>query len=361
VKATKYILRLLWCLLSLIGGHAAGRSTQSPYDGLNPSPPAGSPSGVGATAQQTVFHQYDAAGVMHMVRNAAGECTYSFVDVLGRPTLPSVYNSDSSAASNAGYWYSPDHQSVVTTAGTGANAIRTTTYTDTRGLPVLVRHADGTYEATQYDANGNKIGFLDEQGAVTIWTYDGLNHMATEMLPASSTENAALITYDYNAAGELLTRQMPGGLTAKSVYDTAGRKKQKELDGTNNAVTRQYNYSYYTSGANVGLLQTVSDPRGITFTNTYDDWLRPAAINATGSGAPQQNQNTTYGYDIRGMANSILQSYAASTTGPTTLVARSFDAYGQMNQETVSVGPQNALVVTSQWSQSWDNAGAGRR
>jgi len=326
-----------------------GNTFSSTYDALNRVKTASGPPAAGSTAQQTSSHTYDAAGQVHTSTNGAGERTLTYTDALGRPTLVSVSNSDGTSASNTGYWYSPDHQSVVTTVGTGSNAVKTTTFTDTMGHAVLVKHSDGTYQATGYDPNGNKIVFQDEQGVQTGWTYDALNHLVSEILPASGTTT----TYTTNPAGQVLTTAMPGALTAKSVYDTAGRKTSEQLVGSDGSITRNYSYTYYGSGANKGLLQSVADPRGFSFTTTYDDWMRPSTVNSSGAAIAQQNQNTTYGYDPRGLLTSVAQSYATGATGPATLVTRGYDPYGQMKAETVSV----AGTTVSQWAQSWDNAG----
>jgi RHS repeat-associated protein len=344
----------------------AGNVFSTTYDGLNrvkseTGPLAASPSGAGSTAQQSIVHTYDAAGVVQTVTNALGERTVTTLDALERPTEVTAYNSNGTVAATTRYVYSPDHQSVTTIQGSGSNgvAVASTVSTDTNDKPVLLRHADGTSQETIYDANGNKTYFIDEEGASTHWTYDALNHPLTETLPADPGCAPATISFSYNAAGELLSRQMPEGLTAETAYDAAGRKVSEELLDTGGTATRQYAYTYYPSnsgsGAATGLLESVSDPRGFTMTTTYDAWMRPSTVDSSGASIAQQNQNTTYGYDIRGMVNSIAQSYVSGTAGPSTLVTRGYDGYGQMNQEAVSVSG----TTVSDWYQSWD--GGGRR
>jgi RHS repeat-associated protein len=341
----------------------AGNTFSTTYDALNrvksvTGPPAASPSGLGSTAQQTTTYSYDAAGMNQIVKNALGEQTVTSFDALERPIQVISYNSGGSVATDTFYTYSPDHQSMTVTRGSGANGtpITDTIYTDTYDHQVLDLHADGTAQASIYDANGNKLFSINEEGAITGWTYDSLNHPLTETLP-SDLGAGATINLTYNAAGELLSRQMPESQTAETVYDSAGRKKSDELVGVSGSVTRNYTYTYYSSnsgyGAAAGLLESVADPRGFTTTTTYDAWMRPSTVDSSGAAVAQQNQNTTYGYDIRGMVNSLAQSYVSGTAGPSTLVTRSYDGYGQMNQETTSVSG----TTVSQWNQSWDAAG----
>ena len=363
----------------------AGKTFTSTYDGLNRVKTTTGPATSGNTAQQTSTWTYDAAGLVTTVTNGLGEKTITYTDALGRPTLITVLNADTSTASTTSYSYSPDHQSVVETQGTGANAVTTTTYTDTRGKPLLIKHADGTWQGMAYDANGNKTLFVGENVPVdlyagiifgtaspsTAWTYDALNRVISEILPSGLTA-AAVTNYGYalsisgtTISGETVQRQMPASLTAKTVYDSAGRETAEELDGPSSTVTRNFSYSYYTSngsGGVKGLLQSVSDPRGFTTTTTYDDWMRPATINSSGSGTPEQNQNTSYTYDNRGMVTNIAQGYAVTSTGYSTQVTRAYDGYGQISDESVYLNFSGALSFTSgdlvsQWTQSWDSAG----
>ncbi len=204
----------------------SGNTFTTVYDGLNrvkstTGPGDASPMGLGTTAHQTTAHVYDAGGLVHKVSNAAGEKTVTYLDALNRPTLISVFNPDGTTASNTGYWYSPDHQSVTTTVGSGSSnpAVTTTTWTDTRGNIVLVKHAvDNTWQGSEYDAQGNQTGHVDEQGAVTTWAYDALNRITSQSLPAGSPGAGAVTTYVYtpvtsggSTAGETFQRQMPEG------------------------------------------------------------------------------------------------------------------------------------------------------
>ena len=347
----------------------AGYTFSTTYDGLNrPKKSVGPPTAATAsteTDQQWTFHIYDAAGIKHTASNSLGERSETIFDAEQRPVSLKTWNSDGSVASTTGYSYSPDHHSVTTTVGSGTNAIWNQTYTDTYGKPVLLWNSDNTFQATQYDANGNKLSFQDEVGAVTSWTYDALNHLQTETLPASTSANAAVINYNFDAAGNLLTRQMPTGqggayLTGSSAFDNAGRRTREILIGTDGLITRNYTYHYYAASDNTpwtGLYKSVEDPRGFTATTTYDDWLRTYTVNSantTGTVA-HQAQNTTYLYDTRNLLTSVSQSYVTGTCGPSTTVTRGYDGYGQLNAETVAVN--NTTV--SQWAQSWD--GAGRR
>ena len=68
---------------------------------------------------------------------------------------------------------------------------------------------------------------------------------------------------------------MPGPLTWIARYDSASRMTHQELRGSDGNPNRVFNYSYYSSGPNIGLLQTLNDPRSVTFTYAYDGFRRP--------------------------------------------------------------------------------------
>ncbi|MBX9742581.1 MAG: RHS repeat-associated core domain-containing protein, partial [Chthoniobacterales bacterium] len=116
------------------------------------------------------------------------------------------------------------------------------------------------------------------------------------------------------------------------------------------SATRHHTYGYEN-----GLLSSVSDARGFTTSISYDGLGHPTRRVSSGSKVPQQNQNTTYSYDPRGLLTSVSQSYADPSTGPSTAVIRGYDAYGQLITESTSLNG----TPHSAWKQSWD--GAGRR
>lgn len=337
------------------------------YDGLNRIKKSTGPATSGNSAQQQTLYTYDASGLQTIVTNAAGEKSITYKDALGRPTLVSVFNSNGSTASNTGYWYSPDHNSVVKTVGSGNNAITTTEYSDTMGRTVMLKHADGTYQINIFDANGNRINTIGEAvdgvASVTNWTYDALNRLVTTTLPHSSSTDAAVITNTYTLSNTLsdalvVTQAMPGGTSTKTIYDPAGRKKSEQLLGNAGDSTRTYTYSYYDSSSTFkGMLQSIIDPRGFTSTTSYDAWLRPTSVVSTGGSIDEQRQNTHFEYDLRGMPTTITQSYAVAATGPGTIVKRHFDSYGQLDSESIMLTTATNSTTLSQWAQGWNNTG----
>ena len=321
----------------------AGNQWSYSYDGLNRVKTEQGPPAAGNSAAQSAIHSYGLNAISTV--NGIGEKTYQIFDALGRLIQRSIFNKDGTIAQNVHKEYSGDHQSVVTTIGTGDNAITTTTYTDTLGHPVMIKQADGPVSKMNYDANGNEISVTNEEGNVTSYTYDALDHLVSEV-----RSDGTVIKYSCNAAGELLTRSMPQGITEQNNYNESGQKVDSLLVGSDGAITRHYSYNYVQ-----GLLASISDPRGFQTSITYDAWMHPASLSSSGSSIPEQNQTTTYSYDLRGLLTSVAQKYNDPSTGPSTLVSRAYDAYGQLVSEITALNGTNIAA----WSQAWD--GAGRR
>ena len=321
----------------------AGNQWSYSYDGLNRLKTEQGPPASGNSAAQSATHIYGPNLVSTV--NGVGEQTNQIFDALGRPILTTVFNKDGSMAQNISNEYSGDHQSVMTIVGTGDNAIRTTMYRDEAGRPTMLQHADGKSKKWNYDANGNMSSFTDEEGNRTVYTYDELDHLVSEIRP-----DGVVINYSYNEAGELLTRSMPQGLMEKNSYNNAGQKTSSSLIGSDGATTRHYLYDY-----DQGLLSSLEDPRGGKISINYDAWMHPVTVSSSGSAIPEQNQITSYSYDLQGLLTSVAQQYSDPSTGPSTLVSRGYDGYGQLTSETISLNGTNAAA----WSQAWD--GAGRR
>jgi len=320
------------------------------YDQLNRVQSTVGPAATATSAQEGTENLYGAAGKVVITADALGQKTHTVSDMLGRVVSVEVKDKKNVVLRRTSSAYAPDSNSVTTTAGVGTAAVQTTTFTDTFGKPVLVQHGNGTLRTFAYDSNGNLTASQDEDGFITTQTYDALNRLKTQKLPGPTP--SALTTFIYDAAGNLTERQMPGSQAHKQTYDNASRKLTEKLVGLGNSETRNFSFSYYTSGGNIGLPQTTTDPRGVTFTTTYDAFLRPDTVTAAGAQSAQ-NQTTTYGFDTLSRLTSVAQSFANPSTGPPTLVARNYDGYGHIATETVSIDG----VVQSQFSQGWDGAG----
>ena len=63
------------------------------------------------------------------------------------------------------------------------------------------------------------------------------------------------------------------------------------------------------------------------------------------AGAPASTgYGASYGYDNRGLVTSITQGYATAATGASTQVSRGYDAYGQIDSESVYLDSSVSVV-----------------
>lgn len=328
--------------------NAVGAVFTNSYDGLDRLKVAVGPATVsGVSTQQITSYIYDASGSTLIVSNVLGEKTVSTSDALGRPVTMAVYAANGAMVSTNRTFYSPDHHSVTSVAGSGAGAIINTTFTDTFGKPVLAQRFPGSggmqFTRAVYDIVGNLIASRDELNQISTFDYDGLNRAITNTLP-----DGAKTTFRYNAASSITNRTMPGNLVWSAAYDSANRLvSERETGG---ALTARVNtYDYYTTWPFMGLLQKVTDGRGVVRSNSYDSLQRLIAIDGYGT-LPEHKQHVGYAYDRRGRID-IIDNYYEGAVFTGTTIWRGWDGYDRL------VGDEVEGFSTLQIA--WD--GAGRR
>jgi RHS repeat-associated protein len=325
-----------------------GFTTTTSYDDLDRPKVVTGPPSSGSSAQHITTYSYDACGKVLKVKNTLNEETTTTSDALMRPVLVQVRDNVGGLVRQTSYAYTPDHHGVTATAGSGANAIASTTYTDTFGKTVVSRSGTGAFKISAYDLLGNLISSGDELGQTTLYGYDALNRLHNQVQPGG-----AVTTLGYNAAGDLTLRQMPGGLSWQASYNNA-RQLQSEQLNSGTDVTRQFGFTYYTTVPFLGMRKTATDGRGVTSTTNYDDFLRVASVATTG-GLAEQASSTNYLYDRRSLVKEIGQSSTGNAAGLPTMVQRDYDGYGQIVDERVYIDG----AAQRELGQTWN--GAGRR
>jgi YD repeat-containing protein len=310
--------------------------------------PVGCTNYVTNLVQQAGTNFYDLAGINVTNANALGEKTVTTRDVLGRATLVQTFAANSTTPVRVSQnTYSADQHTVTKYEGSSSQVIPTQYVFDNDGHAVLTSRYP-SYPATNvvefilqtYDLAGNCVQSAQcssSNGAVTVWstnswTYDGLNRLAAE-----TTRDGAVTSFGYDALDDVVSRTMPGSLSWVASYNSAGQITT-ENDKNGAQTTRNVSYAYYSSASPfAGLLNTTTDNRGVTRTNSYDDYLRVGGV-ATAGSLPEQQMSCSWQYDVRGLLTNIVQSFASGTTGPTTSISRQYDAYGQLTAESVTPG-----------------------
>ena len=327
----------------------------SAYDGLDRLKTTTGPSASGSSDQQTTTYIYDNSGKVLTVVDGLGEKTITTSDVVGRPVSVDIRDASNNRVRFATNSYPLDHNSVTTTLGS-SNSIVTTTFSDTYGKPVITQRfpAGGVTERTinNFDTVGNLLASTEssiQNGSVatyasTAYVYDGLNRATKQIRNGSET-----VSFIFDPADNVTNRAMPGPLTWIANYDFASRMTHEEVRGSDNLANRVFNYFYYGSGTNIGLLQTQYDPRSVTISYSYDGFRRLTSKSSSGF-YNEQNMATLYRHDNRGNVTDISET----TSGlPSTEVARTFDGYGQLTDEKIFIGGMLSREVI----QKWDAAG----
>jgi YD repeat-containing protein len=323
-------------------------------------PGAPSPPGVVPPVKQTLTKFYSSAGQVVTNVNAFGEKSITYSDALGRPTRMEIRDVANVIVRETTYAYAPGHHSVTETNGSGASAVAVTSFRDNDENNVLtvaypssgVRH----FTRCVHDAVGNlesETTASSTNGNIIVWTTSTFAHDGLGRVKTQSVRDGAITSYEYDLAGNVTNRVMPGGVKWRAAYDSAGRVLEEKTLSTDSATTRLTTFSYYPANhAFAGLLQTKTDGRGVVCTHTYDDFLRLGSTSYAGSSS-NHNLTTVWQYDVRGPATNVTEYFASTSTGPTTTVYRALTPYQQVKREGIVIGG----AYLYQEEQAWNSAG----
>jgi len=279
---------------------ANGNNTSFAYDAI--SNLVSTTDALGGSAAQA----FDVNGNRTSFTDANGNTTSYVLDAAGRIT--SITTADGGATT-----YTYNTQNLVATAKNARNQLVSYSY-DAVGRMTKVIDQAGTIVFT-YDANGNVLTVADAVGTST-YTYDAANRVASYMDVYGN-----IISYGYDAVGNLITLIYPGNKVVTYTYD-AGNRMVSVKDWAN----RTTSYTYDKSG-NVTTI---------------------ARANGT---------SAAYVYDKKGQMTSITEKLANNTNMYS--VALAYDAHGNITSETrtpaataparaihaMTFGPDNRLAT----------------
>lgn len=183
-------------------------------------------------------------------------------------------------------------QSVADYESGDDSLARVTSYAyDARGNQVLVTHPDASTEATGYDAENRRLWSQDPRGARTFFEYDKVGRLTATLLPDDNdglgaaapealddprlADNARSTTI-YDLVGRVRFQvDEEGAITEYTYEDGCGcamRRKEmiQHLESSNLVTTYLYD--------DAGNVRKVTDPRGNTVETQYDDQGRPTHV-----------------------------------------------------------------------------------
>ncbi|MFJ5811103.1 LamG-like jellyroll fold domain-containing protein [Streptomyces sp. NPDC093093] len=274
-----------------------GRRTTATYDTAGQALTVTDP--LGGTTSST----YDGLGRQTETKDPTGRRTVTAYDVLGLPTTTSDYGTGTTVLRTASSEYDNDGNVTASVSATGAR--RTYTYDALGRMTKQVEPVTTTDSITTtfgYDAAGNRTRLTDGRGKVTYYTFNTWGLPESTIEPSTTLHpalNNRTWTNVYDAAGQLVTEQLPGNVKRNKTYDNLGRLTAETGSGT--AVSTR--------------------PRSLS----YD-----LAGRLTGVGGDGILAGNTYSYNDRGQL--------IAGDGPSGTSAYTYDADGQMTTRTDAAG-----------------------
>lgn len=294
---------------------------------------------------------------------SAGASTYSVSDTLydnlGRPNCTIQYmnlaavgaQATSCAPSQTNGPYGPDRVSLITF--------------DANGRRASINEGVGTGSAAvtasfAYSANGKTASVSDGRGNLTSYNYDGFDRLAQTTYPSLTNSGASSTTdyekLNYDANGNVTSRQLRDGTSIAFSYDNLNRIKTKTPPNGELAVSYDYDL--------LGRILTTSNS-GQTLGFSYDALGHvTAATQAFGTlqykydAAGNRTRVTwpdgfyvVYDYDLTGKMTAVRENGAASGIG--VLATYTYDDLGRRtgitrgNGTTSSNGFDNASRLIS--------------
>ena len=228
--------------------------------------PAGETASVTDGAGNVTTTGYDAAGRQTSVTYPDRTQSTQAFDEAGRMTGQADLSAAGTVLRSAGPVYDANGNVLSSTDYRGS----TTTFTyDPTGLVASESQpVTGTSPVTTsfgYDLEGNRTLFTDGNGSKWWTTCNPWNLPGSQIEPATTAFPDApqgTFTASYNAAGQMATITQPGGVTISDTYDAVGNLTGQSGSGAD-AATATRSYTYDALGR---LLTGTSGSGGFTFT-----------------------------------------------------------------------------------------------
>ena len=292
---------------------ALSHETRFDYDELNRRTKVSYPDGVSET------FGYDAASNITSHTDGNGTVITRTFDVINRETNKHFSASDD-GFTDIGTGY--DANNNVTTVDQKGSTTRASSFTFDR-FDRQLTHTDafGAKVTSTYDANGNKLSILTQDGQVTRYGYDVLNRL-TSVVGKSGVTN-----YSYDRSSLETRIEYGNGVASVYNYDKASRVSSVlHQKGSSNLSRTEYEYD---SNGN-RKKETINRIAGAQVTtydyDTVDRLTRTVVTTATKSAA------TDYGLDA--MANRLSETVTTTVGNGVPTVSKRTETYGVRNELT---------------------------
>jgi RHS repeat-associated protein len=279
-------------------------------------------------AGNTTTYAYNLDGNPIKATLPDGSATTAAFDLAGRQTGLSDLSTGGTALRSESATYTLDSQIATSTDFRGDTS--TFSYDATGMLTSQTQPVSASASITVkygYDLNGNRTALTDGNGNTTYTTYNSLGAPEKITEPATAAHGTAAdstTTDSYDADGNLITSNLPGGVRVARTYDAMGDLTGQSGSGAT-APTATRSYTYDTAGR---LLTAATGAVGTQGTSGYqpatseafqfDD--RDLLLSASGSAG-----NSVYAYNGSGQLAS-----AANAAGTS---AYTYDTAGRLHTD----------------------------
>lgn len=284
----------------------------------------------GASLVTTTYSYNDLGDVTSTVETSGATTrttatTYDAADRQATSATSVTGLSSSAPVPATSYAYDPaTGLATTTTPASGQGGAITTGY-DTWGR-VHTYTTSGGVTTTSYDAAGDTATVVTPDGVSTSYTYDGgsgkdaAGNTERRGLPTSVTAtatsgpNAGAAVTDtgaYDASGNLVAQNLPGGISIASAYDTAGQLTSRVYSGDVTTTNADGSTTTTPAQAWVGWSQTY-DPES----RVIDSWTPDgAALSGDTTGAAATGYADAYSYDPAGRLVQVVDQTRPAGSG----------------------------------------------
>jgi RHS repeat-associated protein len=267
-------------------------------------------------AGNTTDYAYNLDGTLVKTTLPDGTATTATYDLAGRETGQADLNSSGTAIQSDSATYTPDGQVATATDYRGDTS--TYTYDATGDLASQVQPVSASQSITVsygYNLDGNRTAQTDGNGHTSYITYNSLGLPETTTEPSTAAYSSAADTQTtdvYDADGDLVARDQPGGVQVTDTYDAMGDlTAQSGVGATAASATRTFSYDaagrVLTAGTSAAGTQGNPGYQPATSeTFQYDD--RGLLLSASGSAGA-----TAYTYNAAGQLATDADAAGSST------------------------------------------------
>jgi RHS repeat-associated protein len=300
------------------GTRLASDATVSTFDAAGNVTQQTSPAPAGQTGSETTSYTYDGDG--------------NLLTTTGPPTSN---GGSSQVTTNT---YDNGEKLASQTTGSGTSAASTVSYCyDPNGDKTSVIYADGNTGGTATCSISSPwtVTATPQATYQTTYSYDSVRELVSTTTPkTAAAPNGATTNSSYDAAGNMITRTDPNGVTTTWTYTPLNQPSTVSYSGSS---AHSVTYSNDANGYRIGM----TDATG-TSSYVYDPF---GELTSAQNGA---GQVTGYGYNADGQVSSITYPLPSTATWATSdTVSYGYDNADQLNSVTDFNGHQISIGDTA--------------